>query len=68
MKTIKYLLYVCSICLLTSCYEDEGNYDYRDINEVGIEGVPEIQEIDQFETLTITPVLEGTIYGSDESN
>ena len=27
-----------------------------------------MQEIDQFETLTITPVLEGTLYGSDESN
>ena len=68
MKTIKFLIYLCGICLLTSCYEDEGNYDYSEINEVGIEGVPEMQEIDQFETLTITPVLEGTIYGSDESN
>lgn len=68
MKTLKYFVYICSICLLTSCYEDEGNYDYHAINEVGVEGVPEIQEIDQFETLTITPVLEGTLYGADESN
>lgn len=68
MKTLKYLICICSIGLLASCYEDEGNYDYRDINEVGVKDVPEMREIDQFETLDITPDLEGTIYGDDESN
>lgn len=59
---------MCSACLMVSCYDDKGNYDYFDINEVNVTGVPESQEIDQHETLTITPQLEGTLYGKDESN
>ncbi|MBQ8502366.1 MAG: hypothetical protein IJ494_08785 [Bacteroides sp.] len=68
MKTLRYIACVCSMCLLASCYEDKGNYDYHDINEVSVSGVPEIQEIDQYETLTITPALQGSLAGSDESN
>lgn len=68
MKTLKYIICLGCISLMTSCYEDEGNYDYHDINEVTITGVPESQEIDRLETLSITPTLEGTLYGEDESN
>jgi hypothetical protein len=53
--------------LLTSCYEDEGNYVYTDINEVSIADFPETITIDRFETIEIKPVLSGTLY-EDESN
>ena len=36
MKHIIYLL--LSIVLFTSCFDDKGNYDYIDINEVTISG------------------------------
>jgi len=67
MKIANYIIGVCFLGALTSCYEDKGNYDYQAINEVVIEGVPATQEIDRLETLTITPQLEGTLYGNDES-
>ncbi len=68
MKTLKYIIYLGCIGLLTSCYEDEGNYAYLDINEVVVTGIPETQEIDRLETLVINPELEGTLYGSNDEN
>ena len=38
MKKITYLLLGVLLCL-TSCFKDEGNYDYTQINEVTIEGI-----------------------------
>lgn len=67
MKLIHTITAALCVALMASCYEDEGNYDYHDINEVTITGVPTRQEIDRLETLTITPELEGTLYGKDES-
>ena len=67
MKLIHTITAALCVVLMASCYEDEGNYDYHDINEVTITGVPTRQEIDRLETLTITPELEGTLYGKDES-
>lgn len=67
MKTIKYILFLCCIAIFASCYEDEGNYDYHNINEVNISGIPSTVEVDRLETLSLTPTLEGSVYGDDES-
>lgn len=56
MKSIIYI----GILLLTfvSCYEDKGNYSYRDINEITVDGIPATVTVSQFSPLTISPVLK----------
>ena len=34
MKQILYILLGIMLLSIVSCYDDEGNYDYHDINEV----------------------------------
>ncbi|WP_439183868.1 PKD-like family lipoprotein [Carboxylicivirga taeanensis] len=61
MKKYLYIVFV-SVSLLTSCYKDEGNYDYREINELSLEGIELSYDIDLDDTLKITPQLIGTLY------
>ena len=65
MKHLKYLLILVATATIVGCYDDKGNYDYHDINEVSIKGVPENVEIDRYATLRITPDIEATIGGND---
>lgn len=63
MKKINKIIALLLLSLLTSCYQDEGNYDYNAINEVNITGLPE-SEVVYFrnsDTLRATPTIEGTI-------
>lgn len=69
MKRI-YLILSVFASLLYSCYDDEGNYDYQDINEIKISGFPE-DEITKFkngDSLIIEPVIEGTLSGQNEAD
>ncbi len=69
MKRIYFILSVFAF-LFCSCYDDEGNYDYRDINEVKISGFPE-SEVIKFkdaDTLKIEPLVEGTLAGNGEAD
>lgn len=62
MKTKLYiLLFLCGGALY-SCYSDKGNYDYREINEVTISGLPEGTEtrFKGVDVLQISPVIEST--------
>ena len=47
---------------MTSCYEDLGNYDYREINELSVDSIAAFYTIDQFDTLKIDPQFAGTQY------
>lgn len=69
MKRIYLILSVFAF-LLYSCYDDEGNYDYRGINEVKISGLPdgEVTKFKNGDTLKIEPVIEGTVSGQDETD
>lgn len=69
MKRIYLLLSILTF-LLYSCYDDEGNYNYRDINEVKISGLPEgeITRIKNGDTLKIAPMIEGTLAGKNEAD
>lgn len=60
----KYLLFyisifVCSMVVLSSCYEDKGNYEYHELEEVGIDTTGlDIQAeyaIMRYDTLRIAP-------------
>ena len=61
-----YLLYVLAIICLAACYDDLGNYDYRDINELEVEGIESMYARDVDDSLHIYPHLTGTQY-SDTS-
>ena len=71
MKTLIKNLYGALILslALTACYDDEGNYTYHDINEVGINipettvRLPRTGEI----TVTITPELSQTMENNEEN-
>lgn len=52
------------VVLLTACFDDKGNYDYREINDVTIEGISRDKVYELFayqSTLEITPVIHSTI-------
>lgn len=53
------LLMTLSLWLLASCYDDKGNYDYTELEEVVVEQAGDrIQEqyiVSRFDTLTLDP-------------
>lgn len=65
--------YLCIsfLFILTSCLEDIGNYNYKNINEIIIEGVTDkvlYDLISHQDHLKISPTLVGVISGEDLSN
>ena len=46
--------------LFAACAEDEGNYDYTDVNQLTISGIQDNYEIEQFSELSITPTITGS--------
>ena len=65
MKHIIYLLLV--VGLFSSCFDDKGNYDYTDINEVTISGFSEniYSVISYIDTLRIEPEIQGTLSSNE---
>lgn len=63
----RYLLFFVLTCLSISCYDDKGNYDYVDINELEISGVDNTkyyEKIAFIDTLELYPEIEGSQYGT----
>ncbi len=60
MKKIVFLL--CAMFFAWACYEDKGNYDYREINQITIQGIDTLIRCDQMDLLSIPVTLEGTQY------
>lgn len=70
MKKNIYLYAICalmSVLCCYSCYDDKGNYTYRNINEIAISELKESYTMVVGEPITIKPVIESTIHG-DEDN
>ncbi|MBD0824898.1 PKD-like family lipoprotein [Aestuariibaculum marinum] len=57
---LKNLILLGMIIALFSCMEDEGNYDYREINEVAITGLEENYQYLQLDYFDIVPELSFT--------
>lgn len=57
---IKYMWLSALVCplFLFSCYEDEGNYDYKKINEVSISGLSNQTKYTNIDRLTVTPDVQ----------
>jgi len=43
------------------CYKDLGNYDYKKINEIQIDSLPNSIFVNQFDSLKLTPVIKRTM-------
>lgn len=65
-RLIFILLFVVTALGLTSCYDDKGNYDYIELNEVGIAGIEDEYTVEQFEKIVIRPELHQKL-NDDES-
>lgn len=65
MKSLLYFwIFACLTLLSVACYDDKGNYDYTEINEVTITGMQEkYSKTSYTDTLYIAPVLETTKSG-----
>ena len=66
----KIFLIVGIVLLVHACYEDKGNYDYIDLNEVYVDttGATLSFTISQYDTLSITPDIKFTLSEGDTSN
>lgn len=68
MKKIVFLLLLI-LPWLISCFEDKGNYDYVEVDEIKIEGIPaEIEVLGYIENIQVSPTLtsaEGEISPDD---
>lgn len=52
--------------IAVACFDDKGNYEYRDINQLTVGMIDSIYYRDQFDTLYINPDLTGTFYSEEE--
>lgn len=59
-KIIIFLVFLTTA--ITSCFDDKGNYDYKDINEIVVKGVESEYSRDLDDMLTIEPELDCTLY------
>lgn len=63
-----YILPVLAL-LLSGCVDDEGNYDYAELNEVKLENMESsYSAISQIDRVKISPKISSTFYGDDLSN
>ena len=58
---IKYFLISILASVVIACYEDKGNYDYREINEVRISGIDKQYKVGRWDTLAISTQVENSL-------
>lgn len=60
MKKIYYFMLAMTACLLSSCFDDDGNYTYTEVPEISISGLGETHVLNSYsgEMLEIDPVIE----------
>ena len=60
-RAILFFLTSVFTCLAVACYDDKGSYDYRDVNEIGVDSLGKSHNvIFKKDTLKITPELKFT--------
>ena len=62
-KILKYIFILAAIAGLSSCLDDENNYDYKELNDLDgeITGMKKEYSLSYAEELTITPSFKFTI-------
>ena len=66
MKKLNIFYILLLVFGLPGCYDDLGNYDYREINEIEVDSIRSLYEVDVDDSLCINPIIRGTQY-SDTS-
>ena len=65
----KTLILFLSVMCLSSCVEDEGNYNYTELNKLTIEGLEESYNVlHNIDTIKIQPIITSTILGENLDN
>lgn len=65
----KYIIPFLALGLATACVDDEGNYNYTDMNQLSVENIEASYDLLAYiDVLEINPTIEGSLYGDDESN
>ena len=62
MKRTSILYALLIVLLLPACYDDLGNYDYHEINELEVDSIHPLYNVDIDDSLCIYPTLKGTMY------
>ena len=65
MRKIVYILLLASLILAGACSQDQGNYDYIDLDEPVISGIEDM-EVFTLSRLQLAPHIEGGDFSSDE--
>ena len=65
MKLFEYISACAAAALAISCARDLGNYEYTDLEGPQVGGISESYEVLTFNTLTVTPVIEGGLPEED---
>ena len=64
MKRYKYLISLLVIPLWVACFEDKGNYNYRDMGDITIENIPDVIEVlANADPVVINPKVFSTLEG-----
>ncbi len=59
-KVLKAGFFFLAPYLFFSCAEDEGNYDYNEVNQLIISGIENRYEVEQFSDINISPTVTGS--------
>lgn len=69
LKNILYIILLLGALGLFSCVEDKGSYEHLPVNEITVSGLEKSYSVLAGITeLEINPIVEGTIFGKDDSN
>ena len=61
INVIILFLFAFSLC---ACFEDKGNYDYRDMADITIENIPEVIEVlGNSDRIIVTPKVISSLDG-----
>ena len=63
------IIVLTGVLTISSCISDQGNYDYREINEITISGIAEGYSVNmELEELEITPEVTMSLYSGNPDN
>ncbi|MGY0408704.1 MAG: PKD-like family lipoprotein, partial [Polaribacter sp.] len=67
-KKIQLLLILCISLYTVSCKQDEGNYDYKDINEIKISGLKEKYSVMSLDNFNIVPQVTNSLESKNSAS
>ena len=66
MRTVYLFLLALLSVLCWSCYDDQGNYDYHELNRTAVSGIDPVYRCDLLSRLSIPVVIQDRYYFAGE--